>query len=44
MLTTQAAISGGMMAMVWVSSKIMMMAVMGAWVAAATTAPMVTSA
>jgi hypothetical protein len=43
-LTTQAAISGGMMVMVWVSSKIMMIAVMGAWVAAATTAPMVTRA
>ena len=30
--------------MVWVSSKMMMMALMGAWVVAATTAPMVTNA
>ncbi len=36
--------SGGMMVMVCVSSKIMMMAVIGAWVAAATTAPIVTRA
>ena len=44
MLTTQAAISGGMILMVCVSSKIMMIAVIGAWVAAATTAPIVTRA
>ena len=38
------AISGGMIVIVWVSSKIMMIAVIGAWVVAATTAPIVTSA
>ena len=43
-LTTHAAISGGMMSMLWVISKIIRMAVIGAWVVAATTAPMVTSA
>jgi len=33
-----------MISMVWVISKMMMMAVIGAWVVAATTAPMATSA
>ena len=44
MLTTQVIMSGGMIAIDCVISKIMMIAVIGACVVAATTAPIVTSA
>jgi len=44
LLTTQAAMTGGITSIFCVNSKMMTMAESGAWVVAATMAPMVTSA